>query len=71
MICLDSVRPKALVKEKILSQINHKSLIDISQTEVSNYCGNVIMLSNDKDEQVLVMSERARQSFSKKNMEAL
>ena len=29
------------------------------------------MLENDKDEQVLVMSERARQSFTKKNMDAL
>ena len=68
ILCEDAIRPQALLKDKIYPQLKNKSQINISQEEVSNYCGNVIMLQNDKDEQVLVMSERARQSFTKKNM---
>ena len=71
MICLDAVRPRKSVHEVILPKLLNKSIIPLSREEVSNFCGNAIMLSNDKDEPVLVCSERARESYSKKNWQVL
>ena len=78
MICLDSIKPEPFepiygsdIKSKILSHVGDKTLMQISQEEVSNFCGNVLMLTNSDDEQVLVMSEQARESYSKKNMDML
>ena len=31
---------------------------------MNNFCGNIIQLSNHKGESVIVMSERARRSYS-------
>ena len=71
MLCLDSICKYKNCHNKILSHVGNKQLLQISQEEVSNFCGNVLMLTNSNDEQVLVMSEQARQSYSKKNMDQI
>lgn len=37
-----------------------KELVELSFTEIENFCGNIFQLSNDKNESVLLMSDRAR-----------
>ena len=67
LFSLDSMTPSSKVKDTILSHIKSKTLVPLSQDEIANFCGNVLMLTNEKAEPVLVMSERAKQSFSRKN----
>ena len=62
--CLDAI-PCAKQRHLIASKVAEaqKELIEISFDEMENFCGNVLCLANETNESVLLMSERARQSF--------
>lgn len=62
--CLDSITRKS-DRELIIQTCREtgKELVEIGFTEMENFCGNIIQLGNDRGESVVLMSERARQSF--------
>ena len=46
-------------------------MIDLSLDEMSNMCGNMLMVKGANDEHYVVMSERARKELSSINREIL
>lgn len=62
--CMDAI-PCEKQRSFILNAVKEaeKDLIEISFDEMENFCGNVLCLSNHVGQSVVLMSERARQSF--------
>jgi len=61
---MDTIKEKEAQKQiETLCKQNGKELVNISFEEMGNFCGNILCLSNQKGESVVVMSERARQNF--------
>jgi hypothetical protein len=72
VICLESIRDRderALV-ERMLNQTG-KKIVEISLEQMNAFAGNMLQLSNDKDEDYLVMSETAYKSLLAEQLETL
>ncbi|WP_020527132.1 citrulline utilization hydrolase CtlX [Flexithrix dorotheae] len=72
VVCLDSVKnPEE--KENLVSHFKstNKEIINISFSQMKSLAGNVIELENDKGENILVMSEQARQSFREEQLQII
>ena len=65
IICLDSIKNK-YERNEILNSFkkSNKIVIDITFDQVKNFCGNVIELRNGDNENFLVMSTTAFNSFT-------
>lgn len=48
-----------------------KKIIDITLKEVNEFCGNVLQVLNDKNEECVIMSTRAYNGFSPENWSTL
>jgi hypothetical protein len=77
VLCSESIRDtgeQMMVIEEIESKFKNmgkpKKVIDISYDETENFCGNMIMLNNGL-ENILVMSDRARNNLSPENSNVL
>lgn len=77
VVSLESVKSKkekqALIEGLTSTESNSrpKKLIDISLKEVNEFCGNVLQVLNDKDEECVIMSTRAYKGFSEQNRKTL
>ena len=65
IICLESIKNK-MERKRLLTTFEKtkKQIIEISFDQVKNFCGNVIELKNSNNENILVMSSKAFDSFS-------
>lgn len=69
VICTSSITNG---KEKVLSKLKGKEIIDISFEQTEKYfCGNLIELKNTKGEPIIVMSERAYSGFTSEQKKVL
>lgn len=68
VICMESIQSKEQ-KQLLLDTFKrtNKELVDITHEQVTQFCGNVIELENDKGESLLVMSEQAERGFTTAN----
>lgn len=67
VICLECIKDPKQQKAVIESlKKSHKEIIDITHNQVKHLCGNVIELTNTKNESLLIMSKQAYNHFSKK-----
>ncbi len=66
IVCFESVASKN-EQNKIIDSLDRtkKKIITISLDQVNNFCGNVLEVKNNKDENILIMSSRAFNCFSK------
>lgn len=66
VVCLDSIFD-IREKNKVLDILNKtkKEVVSISFEQVNNFCGNVLELRNQDEENLLVMSTKAFNSFTK------
>jgi hypothetical protein len=72
VICLDSIADvgeKKAVSEVILS--GAKEIIEITQTQLNHFAGNMLQLENEKKEKILVMSSAAWNSLQPDQKEKL
>lgn len=60
--CIPDANERAFVKNTLLN--SGKKLIEITLEQVGSFCGNVLEVVNNKDELILVMSERAYKAFT-------
>ena len=65
IICMEGILndERAFVKKEI--EQSGRTIIDISFAQMNNMCGNCLALTNDKNEKLLIMSERAFYHFTK------
>ena len=72
IVCLEAITSS---KERgaVLTSLTDSghSVIDINFAELNSFCGNVLELSSNKDEAVIVMSTVAGSAFSKANLEKI
>ncbi len=72
VICLQSIADKAERRKVIESlQTGKKEIVEISQRQMENFAGNMLLLQNGSGENILVMSERAFESLNEKQIETL
>ena len=66
IVCLDSI-VDTNEKNKVLDSLiqTKKEIIPISIEQVSNFCGNVLEVKSNTDENLLIMSTKSFNSFSK------
>ncbi len=71
VVCMDAVLQGG--KRNVLKAVQdtNKTLVDISIQEMQNMCGNILQVTNDNGEKLIVMSERAQSSFTKTNIKKL
>lgn len=64
VICLDTIRNQA-EREKVVKQFEAtgKEIIEISLDQMNQFAGNMLALTNNKGEDLLVMSEQAYKSL--------
>ena len=72
VIALESI-PDQAEKEQVIAAIQQtgKELVEISIAQMNEFAGNMLMLQNDKDEKLLVMSGRAYASLHKDQVDRL
>ncbi len=65
IICLDSIQDKKQ-RKNVSDFINEsgKKLIEISESQVESFAGNMLELINDNNESILVMSQSAKDSLN-------
>ena len=72
ILCLSTVRdPVEREQLKAAVKASGKKLINISYKEMTDMCGNIIQVANQKGEACVVMSERVYHGFSQKHREEL
>jgi hypothetical protein len=72
VICLECIKDPKQQKTVIESlKKSHKEIINITHDQVKHLCGNVIELTNTKNESLLVMSKQAYDHFSKKQLKKI
>jgi hypothetical protein len=72
VICLDTIKDNAEKKKVIDSLLStSKEIVQISMDQLKNFAGNMIQLKNKKDQELLVMSQRAYHSLSRPQIEQL
>ncbi len=64
IICLEAIAHNE--RDYIIKEIEQsgRKIIDITFSQMNNFCGNCLALTNDKNEKLLVMSERAMDNFT-------
>mgnify|MGYP001194786940 FL=1 len=72
VICLDSIDNKNH-KKLVINSIKKsgKELVEINESQVENFAGNMLELINDKGESVLIMSKRAKNSLNEKQIKLI
>jgi hypothetical protein len=69
VICLDSVRDAAERKALLdLFAATQKEVIEISYAQMNQFAGNMLQVRGEGDQRILVMSEQAYKSLSKKQV---
>lgn len=65
IVGLDTIKDEQ-ERNAVLSSLQHskRTIIQISQDQVNHMCGNVIGLSNDKGQKLLLMSQQAFEHFT-------
>lgn len=60
-------------QETVMAKLTEtkKDIIDITQEQMLNMCGNILELTNAKGDPVIVMSDRAKENFSTSQLETL
>lgn len=72
VICLDSIKdPEEKLKVTISLKGAGKEIIEISLEQMNKFAGNMLQLSNSKNESLLVMSEQAFLSLTAEQIAAL
>lgn len=72
VICLDSIKNEAERKSVTDSLLNaEKEIIEISVEQMNNFAGNMLAVSSNKDETVLIMSEKAFKVLNNKQKKKL
>jgi|WetSurMetagenome_2_1015567.scaffolds.fasta_scaffold136992_2 hypothetical protein len=68
VIAKDNIHASA--RNYIMDIVNNmkKEVIEITQDQVTKYCGNILQLKNTKNEKLIIMSECARKGFTKKQL---
>jgi len=72
VICTDSI-PDVIEKENVLKSLtsHKKEIITISFEQMNKFAGNMLQVKNDKNENLLVMSEQAYLSLNEDQVTAL
>jgi len=72
VICTDSI-PDVIEKENVLKSLagHKKEIITISFEQMNKFAGNMLQVKNDKDENLLVMSEQAYLSLNEAQVATL
>jgi hypothetical protein len=68
VVCLSSItdeKERAKVKRSLEE---NRKIIDLSQKQVENFCGNIINVKNSEGNTVLIMSSKARKAFTKRQI---
>ena len=65
VICLEAIDNKS-ERNKVISSLEStgKEIIEITEEQVAQFAGNVIGLRNNKEDEFLIMSEMALNSFT-------
>lgn len=65
VVCLDSIRDES-ERNELLSRLqgNDKEVVPITLEQMHQFAGNMLELHNDRGEQLLIMSQTARQSLT-------
>ena len=72
VICSSSIDDKKERKNVIKHlKENNKEIIDITEEQVNNFCGNLLELKSEKDTNYIVMSEAARNAFTQNQIQRL
>lgn len=64
IVCLECIKDKNERNQVEIALKKHGDLIDISQAQLKEMCGNVLALRNNKGQKLLVMSARAKRHFT-------
>lgn len=72
VICMDSITGEN-ERENLIKKFEEtkKEIIDISFEQMSNFAGNMLLLENKDKEKILVMSETARKSLEKDQIDKI
>lgn len=72
VLCAESITDPA-ERGKVIGELEAggREVIRISQEQMAEFAGNMIQLENVKGERILVMSERARESLDREQLEAI
>ena len=72
IVCIDSIDNKS-ERKNLLKHLreDNKTLIVITESQVSNFAGNMLQLENDKGVQLMVMSKRAMDSLRTDQIEKI
>jgi hypothetical protein len=78
ILCTESIRDQAS-RDLVISEIidpkknmgRPKKVIDIKYDEMLNMAGNMIMVTNKKGEECVIMSERAKKGLREENFKTL
>ena len=71
VICLNSITDLEERQKVIKSLEENRKIIEISQKQLENFCGNVINVKNNEGKTVVLMSQRARKNFTKRQISNL
>lgn len=72
IVCLDAIQnPEE--RKQVIQSLKHtgKEIIDISLNQMNQFAGNMLAIKNKQEEKLLIMSEAARNSLEKKQIDAL
>ena len=68
-ICLEAIfESERTIVEKNLKRA-HSEIIDITLHQMKNMCGNVLELINDKNDKLLIMSDRAYKNYTSEQLD--
>jgi len=74
VLCTESIRD-SVERERVVREISKakrpRAVIDIKYDEMLNMAGNMIMVTNKRGEDCVIMSSRARKGLSSDNLKAL
>lgn len=72
VVCLDSIDDKE-DRTKLLQsfKMNQLEIIEITEKQVESFCGNILQLKSQRDENLIAMSKRAISHFTKPQLKKL
>ena len=75
VLCTESIRD-SVERERVVREISSaakrpRAVIDIKYDEMLNMAGNMIMVTNKRGEDCVIMSSRARKGLSSDNLKSL
>ncbi len=72
VLCEDAIEEEwELIAVRQLLESTHKTIIPISREQVKNFAGNMLLVKNTKDEDILVLSQSAFDSLIKEQRQML